>query len=100
MTLSVKAAVRDVPRRPASPPSSCSVPSSAWFWGQPTTSTTDVGETGHSGEAAAHPPEAIPGQGQGESDVNRGLGPLEGPVAAGGLVGDGDPDAVAGQAVQ
>src|ERR1035438_1987417 len=48
--------------------------------------------------AAAEPPEAVPGQGQGEGEVDRGLGPLDGPVAAGGLVGDGDPDAVAGQA--
>ena len=47
---------------------------------------------------AAEPPEAVPGQGDGEGEVDRGLGPLDGPVAAGGLVGDGDPDAVAGQA--
>jgi hypothetical protein len=46
---------------------------------------------------AAEPPEAVPGQGQGE--VDRGLGRLEAPVAAGGLVGDGLPDAVAAQAV-
>src|SRR5258708_28789572 len=45
---------------------------------------------------AAEPPEAVPGQGQGE--VDRGLGQLEAPEAAGGLVGDGLPDAVAGQA--
>ena len=52
-----------------------------------------------SGEPAADPPEAVPGQGQGQGEVDPGLGPLEGPVAAGGLVGDGDPDAVAVQAV-
>ena len=46
---------------------------------------------------AAEPPEAVPGQGQ--SEVDRGLGGLEAPVAAGGLVGDGLPDAVAAQAV-
>ena len=53
---------------------------------------------GTSGPPAAEPPEAEPGQGQGEGQEDRGLGPLEGPVAAGGLVGDGLPDAVAGQA--
>src|SRR5262249_52255675 len=31
-------------------------------------------------------PEAEPGEGHGEGEVDRGLGPLEGPVAAGGLV--------------
>src|SRR4029077_738019 len=44
------------------------------------------------------PPEAVPCQGQGQGEVDRGLGQLEAPVAAGGLVGDGLPDAVAGQA--
>src|SRR5882757_2497323 len=53
-----------------------------------------------SGPAAAEPPETIPGQGQGQGEVDRGLGPLEGPVAAGGLVADGLPDVVAGQAVK
>src|SRR6185312_17519775 len=49
---------------------------------------------------AADPPEAEPGQGQGEGEVDRGLSPLQGPVAAGGLIGDGHPDAMAGQARQ
>jgi hypothetical protein len=45
---------------------------------------------GSSGKAA-EPPEAVSGQGQGE--VDRGLGRLEAPVAAGRLVDDGLPDA-------
>src|SRR6202044_3070683 len=52
-----------------------------------------------SGKAAAEPPEAVAGKGQGHREVDRGLGPLEGPVAAGGLVSDALPDAVAGQAL-
>jgi len=52
-----------------------------------------------SGQAAAEPPEAEPGQAQGEGQEEPGLGELERPVAAEGLVAEGDPDAVAGQAV-
>src|SRR5580693_2552053 len=43
-----------------------------------------------SGEAA-EPPEAVPGQGEGQDEVDAGFRPLEGPVPAGGLVGDRDP---------
>src|ERR1700689_2218900 len=50
-----------------------------------------------SGEAA-EPPEAVAGQGEGQDEVDAGLRPLQGPVPAGGLVGDGDPYAPAGQA--
>src|SRR5258708_1309310 len=57
-------------------------------------------EAGGSGESGVELPEAVPGQGQGQGEVDRGLGPLDGPVAGGGLVGDGDPDAVAGQALR
>ena len=39
-----------------------------------------------SGAAAVESPEAEPGQGQGEGEVHPGLGPLEGPVVAGGLI--------------
>src|ERR1700722_17200037 len=49
------------------------------------------GETGKT-------PAAVPGEGQGQGEVDRGLGPLEAPVPAGGLVGDGFADAVAAQA--
>jgi hypothetical protein len=52
---------------------------------------------GASGQAAAQSPEAVPAQGQGKGEVDRGLDQLNGPVAARGLVGDGDPDALAGQ---
>src|SRR6516162_1345174 len=52
-----------------------------------------------SGAAAVEPPEAEPGQGQGEGQVHPGLGQLEGPVVAGGLVALRDPDPVAGHAV-
>ena len=52
-----------------------------------------------SGAAAVEPPEAVAGQGQGESQEHPGFGPLEGPVVAGGLVALGDPDPVAGHAV-
>src|ERR1700733_5135941 len=52
-----------------------------------------------SGEAA-EPPEAVAGQGEGQDEVDAGLRPLQGPVPAGGLVGDGDPYAPAGQAVR
>src|ERR1044072_6996511 len=40
-----------------------------------------------SGQSAADPPGAEPGQGQGEAEVEPGLGPLEGPEIAGGMVG-------------
>jgi MFS transporter, putative metabolite:H+ symporter len=53
-----------------------------------------------SGEVAVDPPETVPGQDQGQGEVDRGLGPLQGPVAAGGLVAEGLPDAVPGQAVE
>jgi hypothetical protein len=49
-------------------------------------------------EPAAEPPEAVTGQGQGEGGEDRGLGPLEGPVAAGGLIADREPDAAADKA--
>src|SRR5580700_4440853 len=52
-----------------------------------------------SGEAA-EPPEAVPGQGEGQDEVDAGFRALQGPVPAGGLVGDGDPYAPAGQAVR
>ncbi len=55
---------------------------------------------GRSGLAAAEPPQAVPAQGQGQGEVDRGLDPLDGPVAADGAAGDGDPDAVAGEAVR
>src|ERR1039458_7298404 len=41
-----------------------------------------------SGEAAAHRPEADSGEDEGGGEEDRHLEPLEGPVAAGGLVGD------------
>src|SRR5580692_11699500 len=52
-----------------------------------------------SGAAAVEPPEAAPGQGQGEGQEHPRLGPLQGPVVAGGLIAFGDPDPVAGHAV-
>src|SRR5262249_29065149 len=52
-----------------------------------------------SAAAAVEPPEAEPGQGQREGQVHPGLGPLERPVVAGGLITLGDPDPVAGHAV-
>src|SRR6185437_8088906 len=42
-----------------------------------------------SGAAAVEPPEAVAGQGQGEGQEHPGLGPLERPVVAGGLVAFG-----------
>ena len=41
-----------------------------------------------SGHAAADPPGAEPGQGHGDRDEDRGLGPLEVPEPAGGFIGD------------
>ena len=52
-----------------------------------------------SGPAAAGPPEAEPGPGQAEDQEEPGLGQLQGPVAADGLIACGHPGAVAGQAV-
>src|ERR1700683_1856954 len=52
-----------------------------------------------SGEPA-EPPEAVPGEGEGQDEVDAGFRPLQGPVPAGGLVGDRDTYAPAGQAVR
>src|SRR5215472_744574 len=53
-----------------------------------------------SADAAADTQEAVPSQGNRQGEIDRGLCPLEGPVAAGRLVGDSDADALAVQAVQ
>lgn len=48
-----------------------------------------------SGAAAVEPPETGSGQAEGEAKEDPGLDPLQGPVAAGGLVADGFPVALA-----
>jgi len=53
-----------------------------------------------SGPPAAEPPGAEPGQGDGEGQEDPGLDPLQGPVAVGGLVGDGLPEAMAFHALR
>ena len=49
-----------------------------------------VGRSGDAG--ASDPPDAGPGEQQGKDEEDRGLIPLEGPEAAGGLVGDQLPE--------
>jgi hypothetical protein len=89
--------------RPADHPGQASASSCTLLWGRGTQSRPALRpqldrRRSLSGETAVELAETVPGQGQGQGEVDRGLGPLEGPVAAGGLVADLLLDAVAGEA--